>query len=112
MDLHELQLQSNAKLQAALDKIVVLSTTNNLYIKDITQNFSVTSSIDLIKEKSFVNQINKMRDGHPPQYKIELVLHMGRFESPKSNSNLLLDRPLSPLIPALIRRPGLPKWTR
>lgn len=90
MDLHELQIQSNAKLQAALDKIVILSTTNNLYIKDITQNFSVSSSIDLIKEKSFVNQINKMRDGHPPQYKIELVLHMGKFDSSKPKSKVLL----------------------
>jgi hypothetical protein len=58
-----------------------LATTNNLYIKDISQKFSVGSSIDLNKENSFVNQINKMSQGHSPEYTIELVLHMGRAES-------------------------------
>lgn len=86
MDLHDLQLKSNAKLQAALDKIVVLSTTNSLYIKDISQKFSVSSSIDLVREKSFENQINKMREGLFPEYKIELVLHMGKFDSAESAS--------------------------
>ena len=85
MSRHQLQLQSNQKLQAALDKIVVLSSTNSLYIKNISQKFSVSSNIDLAKEKSFSNQIEKMSQSPSPEYKIELVLYMGRIEQEQGN---------------------------
>ena len=70
-------------MQAALEKIVVLAGTNNLFIKDVSQSFSVGSTIDLTRQKSFADQVGKMNRDASPEYTVNLTLHMGRFEPPQ-----------------------------
>lgn len=78
-DLESLRRESNKKLQSTLDRLVSLSTKNDLYIKDIQESFSVSTKIDLNSELDFDNKITRMERGEPPEYEVTLLLKMGKF---------------------------------
>lgn len=87
MSLKSLQQESNKKLQKALDRIVILSSNNNLYIKDISQTFSVLSEINMAHENQLKSKVRNMEEGKNPEYQIKLILHMGKFNNSTRNSS-------------------------
>lgn len=79
-ELENLRRESNKKLQSTLDRLVSLTAKNDLYIKSISETFSVSTKIDLNSEKDFDDKIERMERGEPPEYEVTFVLKMGKFD--------------------------------
>lgn len=88
MELKILQRESNRKLQSELNKMMMLTSNNNLYIKDITQKFEKVNELVLADEDKPILDIKQIDNVVKAKYRLVMTIDMEQFEFKKESRQM------------------------